>query len=49
LSSKDYVIIDGLQRIFYPGAPVKPTVVAMGAPAQLAAATAASATVAEAK
>ncbi len=38
LSSKDYVIVDGLQRIFYPGAPVKPTVVAMGAPAQLAAA-----------
>ncbi|WP_322403414.1 efflux RND transporter periplasmic adaptor subunit [Massilia luteola] len=33
LSAKDYVIVDGLQRVFYPGAPVKPTVVAMGAPA----------------
>jgi membrane fusion protein, multidrug efflux system len=55
LSTKDYVIVDGLQRVFYPGAPVKPTVVAMGAPAQLgqparvAAASMASDTVADAK
>jgi len=55
LSTKDYVIVDGLQRVFYPGAPVKPTVVAMGAPAQLgqparvAAASMASDTVADEK
>lgn len=49
LSTKDYVIVDGLQRVFYPGAPVKPTVVAMGAPAQLAAPALASNTVADAK
>ncbi|MFC5741329.1 efflux RND transporter periplasmic adaptor subunit [Dyella tabacisoli] len=29
LSANDNVIIDGLQRIFYPGAPVKPTMVPM--------------------
>jgi multidrug efflux system membrane fusion protein len=49
LNTKDYVIVDGLQRVFYPGAPVKPTVVAMGAPAQLAAAVVAADTVAVAK
>lgn len=49
LSTKDYVIVDGLQRVFYPGAPVKPTVVAMGAPMQLAAPALASNTVAGAK
>jgi membrane fusion protein, multidrug efflux system len=36
LSTRDYVIVDGLQRVFYPGAPVEPTVVAMGVPAQAA-------------
>lgn len=49
LSTRDYVIVDGLQRVFYPGAPVKPTVVAMGPPAQLAAAPMASDIVAGAK
>lgn len=44
LSSKDYVIVDGLQRVFYPGAPVKPAVVPMEGPAQLV-----SARVADAK
>lgn len=39
LSAKDYVIVDGLQRIFYPGAPVKPNVVAMDGLAQARAAT----------
>jgi membrane fusion protein, multidrug efflux system len=36
LSTNDYVIVNGLQRVFYPGAPVEPTVVAMGVPAQAA-------------
>lgn len=49
LSTRDYVIVDGLQRVFYPGAPVKPTVVAMGPSAQLAAAPMASDIVAGAK
>lgn len=43
LTTKDYVIIDGLERVFYHGAPVKPTVVAMGAAGQMAAAAATSA------
>lgn len=49
LSSNDFVIVDGLQRVFYPGAPVTPTVVAMDAPAQVAAVSLGSATVADAK
>lgn len=49
LSATDYVIVDGLQRVFYSGAPVKPTVVAMEPPARLAAAPMAAATVAGAK
>jgi membrane fusion protein, multidrug efflux system len=36
LSADDYVIVDGLERIFYPGAPVKPTVMAMDATGELA-------------
>ncbi|WP_426703279.1 efflux RND transporter periplasmic adaptor subunit [Rhodanobacter sp. Col0626] len=40
LTTKDYVIVDGLERVFYPGAPVKPTVVAMDTTAELAAASA---------
>ena len=38
LTTRDYVIVDGLERVFYPGAPVKPTVVVMGAAGELAAA-----------
>lgn len=38
LSTKDSVIVDGLERVFYSGAPVKPTVVAMDTAAELAAA-----------
>lgn len=38
LTTKDYIIIDGLERVFYPGAPVKPTVVTMGAAGERAAA-----------
>lgn len=44
LGRADYVIVDGLQRVFYPGAPVKPAIVPMELPAPMA-----SARVAEAK
>jgi multidrug efflux system membrane fusion protein len=33
LSDKDQVVVDGVQKVFFPGMPVKATVVAMGKPA----------------
>ena len=32
LSPQDKVIVDGVQKVFFPGMPVAPTIVAMGAP-----------------
>jgi multidrug efflux system membrane fusion protein len=32
LSPQDKVIVDGVQKVFFPGMPVSPTTVAMGAP-----------------
>jgi multidrug efflux system membrane fusion protein len=33
LSATDQVVVDGVQKVFFPGMPVKATVVAMGKPA----------------
>ena len=32
LSPQDKVIVDGVQKVFFPGMPVAPTTVAMGSP-----------------
>ena len=32
LEDKDRVVVHGVQKIFFPGMPVKPTEIAMGAP-----------------
>jgi multidrug efflux system membrane fusion protein len=32
LSPQDKVIVDGVQKVFFPGMPVSPTTVAMAAP-----------------
>jgi len=39
LTSKDQVVVDGVQRVFFPGMPLKATVVEMGKPASPAVAT----------